>query len=101
MENIFRKYAQGLERESVGARRVIIAILIVVTTTSPLIALTPSISTHIEIVRPPNVPSQTPHQSIAITGDNSFVTQNWNGSGTLEDPYLITDLLIEGFTQCI
>jgi parallel beta-helix repeat protein len=55
----------------------------------------------VEIVNPPRRISQTPHLAVSILNNASFENQGWNGSGTQEDPYIISDLLIEGPPQCI
>jgi parallel beta-helix repeat protein len=38
----------------------------------------------------------TPHDPILITSDGDFETQGWPGSGTVEDPYVIEGLSIDG-----
>jgi len=45
--------------------------------------------------------SLTVHDPIAIHNDTDFVTQGWPGSGTLEDPYLISGLNITCEGTCI
>ncbi|MHA1906897.1 MAG: right-handed parallel beta-helix repeat-containing protein [Candidatus Thorarchaeota archaeon] len=43
----------------------------------------------------------TPHDEIVITHNDNFTTQGWEGNGTLEDPYLISDIEIRSSGTCI
>jgi parallel beta-helix repeat protein len=52
--------------------------------------------THREQQREPTGIAATVHDSIEILGDSDFITQGWPGSGTIEDPYVISDLDISG-----
>ncbi len=39
------------------------------------------------------------HAPIQIFSDDDFETQGWPGSGTIEDPYVIEGLIIDGWQE--
>ncbi|UCE10911.1 MAG: right-handed parallel beta-helix repeat-containing protein [Candidatus Thorarchaeota archaeon] len=56
-------------------------------------------------VEPPasriDVSSRDPHDAIIITSDDEFESQGWPGSGTVEDPYVISGWIIFSGGPCI
>ncbi|MFW9851085.1 MAG: right-handed parallel beta-helix repeat-containing protein [Candidatus Thorarchaeota archaeon] len=47
------------------------------------------------------ISDSTPHDEIVITHNDNFTTQGWEGNGTVDDPFIISNLEIKSDTTCV